>query len=91
VTLQNKECTVKVTYVNIWENMYQQYLQGACPESYWRPHANQAKVILDTPGGKVFREGNRLNHLLFGYLDSLPDSERDFDFQLENLGDSSGD
>ncbi len=78
-------------YVNIWENMYQQYLQGACTESYWIPYANQAKVFLDTPGGKVFREGNTLNHLLFGYLDSLPTTERDFDFRLEKLGDSSGD
>ncbi len=75
-------------YVNIWENMYQQYLQGACPESYWLPYARQAKVLLATPGGRAFRKGNSLNQSLFVYLDSLPESERDYDFQLEKLGGS---
>jgi len=75
-------------YVNIWENMYQQFLQGACPESYWLPYARQAKVALATPGGRAFRNGNTLNQSLFIYLDSLPESERDFDFRLEKLGGS---
>ena len=75
-------------YVNIWENMYQQYLQGACPESYWLPYARQAKVLLATPGGRAFRKGNSLNQSLFVYLDSLPESERDFDFRLEKSGGS---
>ncbi len=75
-------------YVNIWENMYQQYLQGACPESYWLPYARQAKVLLATPGGRAFRKGNSLNQSLFVYLDSLPESERDYDFRLEKLGGS---
>ncbi len=75
-------------YVNIWENMYQQYLQGACPESYWLPYARQAKTALATPGGRTFRKGNSLNQSLFVYLDSLPESERDFDLRLEKLGES---
>ena len=75
-------------YVNIWENMYQQYLQGACPESYWLPYARQAKVALATPGGRAFRKGNSLNQSLFVYLGSLPESERDFDLRLENVGES---
>ena len=70
-------------YVNIWENMYQQFLQGACPESYWLPYARQAKVVLATPGGRAFRKGNTLNQSLFDYLDSLADGERDFEFQVE--------
>ncbi len=76
------------TYINIWENMYQQYLEGACSESYWLPYARQAKVILATPGGRAFRKGNSLNQSLFVYLDSLPESERDFDFRLEQLSES---
>ena len=75
-------------YVNIWENMYQQYLQGACPESYWLPYARQAKVLLATPGGRAFRKGNSLNQSLFVYLDSGPESERDFEFRLEKFGGS---
>ena len=76
------------TYINIWENMYQQYLEGACSESYWLPYARQAKFILATPGGSTYRKGNSLNQSLFVYLDSLPESERDFDFRLEKLGGS---
>jgi hypothetical protein len=76
------------TYINIWENMYQQYLEGACSESYWLPYARQAKFVLATPGGRAFRKGNSLNQSLFVYLDSLPESERDFDFRLEKLGGS---
>ena len=72
--------------MNIWGNMYQQYLQGACPASYWLPYANQAKTALDTPGGKIFREGNTLNQQLFEYLDSLPEAELDYDLKLERLG-----
>jgi len=75
-------------YVNIWENMYQQYLQGACSESYWLPYARQAKGVFATPGGRIYREGNSLNQSLFAYLDSLPESERDFDLRLEKLGGS---
>ncbi len=75
-------------YVNIWENMYQQHLQGACSESYWLPYARQAKGALATPGGRIYREGNSLNQSLFAYLDSLPESERDFDLRLEKLGGS---
>ena len=75
-------------YVNIWENMYQQYLQGACSESYWLPYAHQAKEALATPGGRIYRKGNSLNQSLFAYLDSLPESERDFDLRLEESGGS---
>jgi hypothetical protein len=76
------------TYINIWENMYQQYLEGACSESYWLPYARQAKVILATPAGRSYRKTNSLNQSLFTYLDSLPESERDFDFRLEQLVES---
>jgi len=78
-------------YVNIWENMYQQYLQGACPDSYWLSYAIQAKTVLETPGGKTFRESNTLNQPLFDYLDSLPEAQRDFDLRLEKLGGLAGD
>ena len=67
------------TYINIWENMYQQYLEGACSESYWLPYARQAKVLLATPGGSIYRKNNSLNQSLFTYLDSLPESERNFE------------
>ena len=70
-------------YVNIWENMYQQYLEGACPESYWLPYAEQARTILDMPGGKIYRAGNTLNEGLFTYLDGLSIKGPDFNLSLK--------
>lgn len=70
-------------YVNIWENLYQQYLEGACPESYWLPYAQQARTVLDMPGGKTYRAGNTLNEGLFEYLDGLPVKSPDFDLSLK--------
>ena len=70
-------------YVNIWENMYQQYLEGACPESYWLPYAEQARTALDMPGGKTYRAGNTLNEGLFTYLDGLSIKAPDFDLSLK--------
>lgn len=70
-------------YMNIWENMYQQYLEGACPESYWRPYAMQARAALDSPGGRLFRSGNNLNEGLFSYLDTLPIEAPTYDLSLK--------
>jgi len=70
-------------YVNIWENMYRQYLEGACPESYWLPYAEQARTILDMPGGKIYRAGNTLTEGLFLYLDGLSIKSPDFDLSLK--------
>ena len=53
-----------------------------------RGYARQAKTFLATPGGRTFRKGNSLTQPLFVYLDSLPESERDFDLRLENVGES---
>ena len=62
-------------YVNIYENLYQQFLRGACPESYWVRYARELKQSLDTPGGRIFREGNTTYGDLYGYLDAMPDVE----------------
>ena len=76
-------------YVNIWENMYQQYLEGACPESYWLPYAEQARTIFDMPGGKLYRAGNTLNEELFTYLDGLSIKGPDFDLSLKGKSEHS--
>ena len=71
------------TYVNIWDNMYQQYLEGACPESYWLPYAKQAKTILETPGGKLYRSNNTLTEGLYSYLDKLSIESPNYDLSLK--------
>ncbi len=63
------------SYINIFENLYQQFLRGACPESYWLKYAREVKQVLDTPGGRLFREGNTTYSDLYTYLDAMPDGE----------------
>jgi len=77
-------------YVNIWENMYQQYLEGACPESYWLPYAKQARSVFDTPGGKLYRASNTLNVELFSYLDELSIDSPTYDFSLKGKDGLAG-
>jgi len=77
-------------YVNIWENMYQQYLEGACPESYWLPYAKQAKVVLDAPGGNLFKTLNTLNEGLFAYLDGLPLEKPTYNLSLDQKNGHTG-
>ncbi len=62
-------------YVNIFENLYQQFLRGACPESYWVRYARELKQTLDTPGGRIFRARNTTYGDLYAYLDAMPDNE----------------
>jgi hypothetical protein len=78
------------SYVNIWENMYQQYLEGACPESYWLPYAKQAKSIIEMPGGKLYRTSNTLNAGLYSYLDGLPIEDFNADFNLKESASHTG-
>jgi hypothetical protein len=60
------------SYVNIYENLYQQFKRGACPESYWQRYALELKQTLDSPGGKKFRESNRTYVDLYAYVDTMP-------------------
>jgi hypothetical protein len=62
------------SYVNIYENLYQQFLRGACPESYWMRYARELKQTLETPGGRLFRELNSTYDDLYTYLDDMPDN-----------------
>ena len=78
------------SYVNVWENMYQQYLEGACSKSYWLPYAKQAKTILETPGGKLYRASNTLNEGLFSYFDELPIEVTNYDLGLSSKDGHAG-
>ena len=76
------------SYVNIFENLYQQFLRGACPESYWVRYARELKQTLDTPGGRIFRAGNTTYDDLYAYLDAMPDNEAPaYGWALEKSGE----
>lgn len=62
-------------YVNIFENLYQQFVRGACPEEYWVRYARELKQTLDSPGGVMFRSTNTTYLELYSYVDEMSDVE----------------
>ena len=79
------------SYVNIYENLYQQFLRGACPESYWVRYARELKQTLNTPGGRIFRAGNTTYDELYAYLDSMADIEGPaYGFTLPTIVEAQG-
>lgn len=59
-------------YVNIYENLYQQFVRGTCPEQYWVRYAREVKQTLDSPGGRRFRKSNTTYVDLYAYVDQMP-------------------
>ena len=70
-------------YVNIYENLYQQFARGACPEEYWVRYARELKQTLDSPGGRQFRKTNTTYEDLYAYVDRMPpNAEPAYDMSL---------
>jgi hypothetical protein len=71
-------------YVNCYFNIYQQYLDGTCPEGFWQDLAMELKWSLGTPGGQIWRNLNTSIYLdLYRYIDEMPDLDRaPVDFKL---------
>ena len=63
------------SYVNIYENLYQQHARGACPAAWWEKFARELKQTLDSPGGRRFRAANDSYAELYAYVDSMPENE----------------
>jgi hypothetical protein len=77
-------------YVNIYENLYQQFARGACPEEYWIRYARELKQTLDSPGGRQFRQTNTTYEDLYAYVDRMPANAKpayDMSFTLEQSTD----
>ena len=71
------------SYVNIYENLFQQFVRGACPEQYWARYARELKQTLDSPGGRQFRKTNTTYVDLYAYVDQMPaNSEQAYDMVL---------
>jgi hypothetical protein len=78
-------------YVNIFENLYQQFVRGACPEEYWIRYARELKQTLDSPGGMLFRSANTTYVELYAYVDEMSDFEGsayEFALSLKDPGDA---
>ena len=61
---------------NIHRNLYHQYLDGTYPEAQWLPWAYESKQIMKSPGGEYFRAHTNTYEDLFGYLESLQETDQ---------------
>ena len=68
--------------MNIYRNLYHQYLDETFSESAWLPWAREAKQMMETPGGSAFRAHSKTYEDLFEYLSGLPNTEGPVDFTL---------
>jgi hypothetical protein len=62
------------TMMNIWMNLYDQYIQGACPKYLWLRSVQELKALYDqSPGLQRFRETDPGFEELFEYVDQMSD------------------
>ena len=61
------------SYMNLYQNLFDQYQQGTLPEIVWLKHTRELKVIVAQPGMIKFRESDTYYEDLWSYLDTLPD------------------
>ena len=72
---QSQYVWIQRSYVNIYENLFQQYQRGACPKAFWEKFARELKQTLDAPGGKRFRIANGSYKELYAYIDAMSPNE----------------
>ena len=62
--------------MNNYMNLHDQYLHGACPKPLWLRTIQELKAIYDeSPGLQRFRETDPGFEDVFGYVDSMSESE----------------
>ncbi len=60
------------SFINLFLNLYDQFLQGTCPEPLWRRHEMELQTFAKSPGVREFLKGNSYYHQLIKHIDSLP-------------------
>ena len=60
------------SFINLFLNLYDQFLQGTCPEPIWRRHAMELQTFAQSSGVREFLKVNSYYRELIEYIDSLP-------------------
>ena len=60
------------SFLNLFLNLYDQFLQGTCPESLWRRHEMELQSFVTSPGVREFLKANSYYHQLIEHIDALP-------------------
>jgi hypothetical protein len=72
---QHQFAHVMASVMNIYRNLYHQYLDGTFPERSWVPWAREAKQLLESPGGAYFLSRSRTYEDLAAYLRTVAESQ----------------
>jgi len=59
------------SYLNLYLNLYEQYLHGTCPEYLWMRHARELKTMTSTPGFIAVLEIDSSFQDLYNYIDTI--------------------
>jgi len=59
------------SYMNLYQNLFDQFLQGTLPELIWARHATELKSIETQPGFLQFRESDTSFEEMWSYIDQM--------------------
>ena len=62
------------SFLNLFLNLYDQYLQGTCPKPLWYRHAVELQSFAKSSGLREFVKGNSYYRDLMEHIDALPPS-----------------
>jgi len=80
------------SYLNLFQNLYDLFLDGTCPSRLWMRNAVELQAALKWPGFKRFLEIDSSFSELLAYINSLPPTpEYKFEVQIQNEGTQRAD
>ena len=62
------------SYLNLFQNLYDLFLDGTCPVRLWMRNAMELKAAFKWPGFQRFLEVDSSFSELYSYIESLPDA-----------------
>ncbi|XOV87352.1 MAG: hypothetical protein ACFHX7_20750 [Pseudomonadota bacterium] len=77
------------SYMNLYQNLFDQYQQGTLPERVWNKHTDELKALMAQPGMLRFRVSDTYYEELWAYIDTLPKRKHTTSLSLKS--DEHGD
>ena len=72
------------SYLNLYLNLYEQYLNGTCPRNLWERHAIELSAIAPSPGIQSFLKIDSSFKELFDHIAELDLLAENKDFRMEH-------
>ena len=72
------------SYMNLYQNLFDQYQQGTLPEGVWMKHTQELKALIAQPGLVQFRASDTYYEELWEYIDGLATQSHVTSFRLKS-------